>query len=123
MSASGRRARVAALTHHGRDQPKEAEHLSLCLKETGLEDPIKRAVPLHQLSGAFRTESGSARQFVRGITAERNEVRIIFLAHSTWLRARLRHALSLQRFLVIRDVTKTASLITEASPCNEKDFG
>jgi hypothetical protein len=61
-----------------------------------------RAVPSYQLSGAFRTDSGSARQFVRGITAERNEVRIIFLAHSTWLWARLRHALSLQRFLVIR---------------------
>ena len=31
--------------------------------------------------GAFRIDSGSARQFVRGITAERNDVRIIFLAH------------------------------------------
>jgi hypothetical protein len=82
---------------------RKRRSISACvLKETGLEDPIKRAVPLHQLSGAFRTDSGCARQFVRGITAERNEVRIIFLAHSTWLWARLRRALSLQRFLVIR---------------------
>ena len=65
-----------------RDQPIEAEHLSLSLKETGLQDPIKRAVPLHQLSGAFWSHSGSAKQFVRRITAQRNEVR-----HLVWIDA------------------------------------
>ena len=50
------------------------------LKETCLKGPIKRAVPTQELSGAFRTHSGSARQFVRRITAERNEVR-----HLVWI--------------------------------------
>jgi hypothetical protein len=61
------------------DQPIEAEHLSLSFKETGLEDPLKGTVPL---SGAFRADSGSARQFVRRVTTERNEVR-----HLVWIDA------------------------------------
>jgi hypothetical protein len=48
------------------------------LKETGLKDPIKRAVPLHQLSGAFWPNPGGAGQFVGRITPERNEVRYLF---------------------------------------------
>ena len=52
------------------------------MKETGFEDAIKRSVPLHQLSGALWPDSGSAGQFVRGITAERNEVR-----HLVWIDA------------------------------------
>jgi hypothetical protein len=67
---------------HRRDQLIEAEHLSLSLKETGLEDPIKRAVPLHQLGRAFWPDSGSARQFVRRVPAERDEVR-----HLVWIDA------------------------------------
>jgi hypothetical protein len=45
------------------------------LKKTGTKDPIKRAVPPQQLRSAFRPDPGRARQFVRGITSERNEVR------------------------------------------------
>jgi hypothetical protein len=60
---------------HGRDQPIQAKHLSLSLKETGFEDPLKRAVPLHQLSGAFWSDSGGARQFVGRVPPSRNEVR------------------------------------------------
>ena len=67
---------------HCRDQPIKAEHLSLSLKEIGFEDALKRAVPLYQLSGAFWSNSGSTRQFVGGITAERNEVR-----HLVWIDA------------------------------------
>lgn len=56
---------------HRRDQPIEAEHLSLGLKEICLKDPIKRAVASHQLRGAFWLNPGCARQFVRRITAEK----------------------------------------------------
>jgi hypothetical protein len=52
------------------------------LKETGFEDAIKRSLPLQQLSGALWPDSGSAGQFVRGIAAERNEVR-----HLVWIDA------------------------------------
>ena len=44
--------------------------------------PIKRAVPPQQLRGAFWPDPGRARQFVRRITAERNEVR-----HLVWINA------------------------------------
>jgi hypothetical protein len=60
---------------HCRDQPIEAEHLHLSVKEACIQDSIKCAVPLHQLSGSFRTFSDSARQFVGRIAVERNEVR------------------------------------------------
>jgi chromosome partitioning protein len=40
------------------------------MKEAGFKDPIKRAVPLHQLSGAFWSDTGSARQFVGRVAAE-----------------------------------------------------
>jgi hypothetical protein len=43
----------AALTSIVAVNPIEAEHLGLSLKETPLKDPIKRAVPLHQLGGTF----------------------------------------------------------------------
>ena len=67
---------------HCRDQPIKAEHLSLSLKETCIKDPIKRAVPPQQLRGAFWPDPGSARQFVRGITSERDKVR-----HLVWIDA------------------------------------
>ena len=63
---------------HCREQPIKAEHLSLSLKETYIKDPVKRAVPPQQLRGAFRPDRAGARQFVRGVTAERNEVRNLF---------------------------------------------
>jgi hypothetical protein len=134
MSASGRRARAAALTHPWSRSTERGGASQPVIKRDRPRGPHQACRPLHQLSRAFRTDSGSARQFVRGITAERNEV---FLAHSTWLWASLRHALLLQRFLVIRfeastpqhhcrnhaasrKVTKAAaSLISSASPCNE----
>src|SRR5580704_5216742 len=79
--APDRRARGGdrRLRIHCRDQPIEAEHVGLSLKETGLKDSIKRAVPLHQLGRAFWPDSGSAGQFVGGIAAERNKVR-----HLVW---------------------------------------
>ena len=52
------------------------------MKQTRLTDPMKRAVPSHQLSGAFRTDSRGVRQFVRRITAERDKVR-----HLVWINA------------------------------------
>jgi hypothetical protein len=67
---------------HRRDQPKEAEHPSPGLKKTGLMDPIKRAVSSQQLSGPFWPDSSGARQFVRRVTAERDEVR-----YSLWINA------------------------------------
>ena len=63
---------------HRRNQPIETERLSLSLKETSFEDAIKRAVPLHQLSGAFWPDPGRARQFVGRITAQRDKVRHLF---------------------------------------------
>ena len=54
----------------------------MSLKETRLKDPVKRAVPSQQLSGAFRPDPGCARQFVRRVTAERNKVR-----HLLWIDA------------------------------------
>ena len=80
MSVPDRRARAARLRIHRRDQPKETEHSNLTLKETRLNDPIKRAVPRRQPRGAFWLDPGSARQFVGRITPERNEVR-----HSVWI--------------------------------------
>jgi hypothetical protein len=59
---------------HRRDQPIKAEHLSLSLKETGLKDSIKRAVPPQQLRCAFWPDPNSARQFARRVTPQRNEV-------------------------------------------------
>jgi hypothetical protein len=53
------------------------------LKETSIEDTIKRAVPPQQLRGAFPSDPGSSRQFVRRITAECNKLR-----HSVWINAR-----------------------------------
>ena len=52
------------------------------MKETGFEDTIKRAVPPQQLRSAFRADAGRARQFVRRIPAERDEVR-----HLIWIDA------------------------------------
>ena len=75
MSALDLQAKAARLRIHRRDQPIKAEHLSLSLKKTGIKDPFKRAVPPQQLSSAFRPDPGCARQFVRRVTAERNEVR------------------------------------------------
>jgi hypothetical protein len=49
----------------------------LDLKQTRLQDRIKRAVPPQQLRGAFWSDPGSAKQFVRGVTSERNEVRYL----------------------------------------------
>ena len=45
------------------------------MKETRLKDAIKRAVSPQQLRGAFWPDPGSATQFVRRVTAERNKVR------------------------------------------------
>jgi hypothetical protein len=56
---------------HRRDQPIEAQHLSLSLKETGCDNSLERAVTSDQLSGAFWLNPGRARQFVRRITAEK----------------------------------------------------
>jgi len=67
---------------HRRDQPKKAERLSLSWKKTGIKDAIKRAVPPQQLRCAFRPYSGRARQFVRRVTAESDEVR-----HLLWVDA------------------------------------
>ena len=63
---------------HRRDQSIKAKHLGLSLKETGLKDAVKRAVPPQQLRSAFRSDPGSARQFVGRVTAERNKVRYLF---------------------------------------------
>ena len=52
------------------------------MKETCIKDPIKRPVPPQQLRGAFWPDPGSARQFVRGITSERDKVR-----HLVWIDA------------------------------------
>jgi hypothetical protein len=49
----------------------------MCLKEIGLEDAIKRAVPPQQLRSAFRPDPGGARQFVGRVTAERDKVRYL----------------------------------------------
>jgi hypothetical protein len=67
---------------HCCDQPLEAEHLSLSWKETGFEDAIKGAVPLHELSGAFWSGTGGTRQFVGRIAAQRNEIQ-----HLVWIDA------------------------------------
>ena len=75
MSALDQQAWERRFRIHRRDQPIEAEHLSLSLKETCIKDPIKRAVPPQQLRGAFCPDPGSAMQFVRRITAKRNKVR------------------------------------------------
>src|ERR1700722_9969049 len=90
--ARGSRLRpMSALNHecgergfhiHCRDQPIKAEHLSLSSKEACAKDPIKRAIPPQQLRGAFWPDAGRARQFVRRVTAERNEVR-----HLVWINA------------------------------------
>jgi hypothetical protein len=67
---------------HRRNQAEKAKHLSLSLKQTRLKDPLKRIVPSQQLSGAFRTDPGRARQFVGRVTAERDKVR-----HLLWIDA------------------------------------
>ena len=46
-------------------------------KETCFKDPIKRAIPPQQLRGAFWSDPGNARQFVRRVTAKRNKVRYL----------------------------------------------
>jgi hypothetical protein len=82
MSAPDRPARAAALSHPSSRSTDRGGASRLSFKETGLKDSIKRAVPLHQLGRAFWPDSGSARQFIRGVTAERDEVR-----HSVWIDA------------------------------------
>jgi hypothetical protein len=52
------------------------------LKEPCIKDAIKRSVPPQQLRCAFRADAGRARQFVRRIPAERDEVR-----HLIWIDA------------------------------------
>jgi hypothetical protein len=47
------------------------------LKETGVKHAVKCAVSPQQLRSAFRPNSDSARQFVRGVTTERDEVRYL----------------------------------------------
>jgi hypothetical protein len=73
----GRRASTlaAALSLASSRSPIEAEHFSLALKETGLEDPIKRAVPLYQFCGALWPNPCSGGQFVGWIAAKRDEIR------------------------------------------------
>jgi hypothetical protein len=67
---------------HRRDQPIEAEHLSLSLKETCIKDTIKRVASPQLLRGAFRPDAGRAGQFVRRVAAESDKVR-----HLLWIDA------------------------------------